>query len=387
MGLLASAVDDGNAASVDVYNAFPPATAQGAGLSLNVQINGIQRDVPTNSSVPVLIVGVGASVISNGQFSDPAGNTWALPASVTIPFPAGQIAVSATCQTQGAIQLALGLTTGGMNGLTILNPQMGWQTVTTTSSATPGAPVETDAQLRVRQAQSTQIPASTMLAGIVGAVLEIPGVETCVPYQNETDAPDSNGAPGYSIYLVIQGGNALTIAQTIQQYKFGCGTWGTTSETVYDAVGVGHVINFFFATVVPIGVGVTIAPGPLYATSTAALIQQSMAAWINSLGTGNNVQQTRGFAAAYLAPILTQAAAALQAAVAAGNQGAIATALATFNSINLASSTYEVTALTLAVYGNTLEPADVVMAFNDIANIIVDVNGNPVNPLSVIVTI
>ena len=47
LGLLASAVDDANAMAVATYNAYSPGTAQGTGLSSNVKINGILRNVPT----------------------------------------------------------------------------------------------------------------------------------------------------------------------------------------------------------------------------------------------------------------------------------------------------------------------------------------------------
>ncbi len=398
LGLLGAAVDDCNAMAVDTFNAYSPATAQGTGLSSVVKINGLERAVPSNSSVPVLIVGVATTTITGGVFNDPAGNAWLLPQTVTIPTPTAQIAVTATCLALGAIQLASGLTSGSPSGLTIVNPTQGWQSVTTTSAATAGAPVEGDPQLRIRQGQSTQIPASTMLGGIVGALWALPGVARLRAYQNETDAPDSNGVPGYSVAIVIEGGGATQVAATISQYKFAAGTYGTTSESVVDNVGISHTINFFYATIIPITIGVTLTPGPTYSTNTNALIQQSMAAWVNSLGIGcqstspntqipGSIQLSRSWNAAYLAPLISAAAAALQAAVASGDQGAIAAATATFTAVNLASNTYEVTAITLARNGGTLTAADVAVAFNEDPNIAVDASGNLVNPASVVVTI
>ncbi len=386
MGFFGSALDDANAMCVAVYNAYSPATAQGTGLSSNVKINGIARKIPTNSSIPTLVVGVATTTITNGIFSDPAGNQWTLPASVTIPF-AGQITVTATCVAQGAIALAAGLTSGASGGLTIQNPTRGWQSVTTTSAATLGSPVELDPQLRIRQSQSTAIPSSTMLDGIVGSLLALSGVARLRAYQNETAGPDVNGIPGFSIAIVVDGGDAQEIANTIAAQKFACGTYGTTTETVTDAVGIAHPINFFFVSEPLITWGVTITPGPNYSINTNALIQASMAAWTNALGIGNSIQLTRAISAAYLQPSISAAATALSTAAATGDSIAIAAAAAAFNSLNSAANTYEVTALTVARDAGTLTAADVTIAFNEAGSIVVDQYGNPVSPTAVVVTL
>ena len=238
LGLLASAVDDCNSQAISAYNAYSPSTAQGSGLSSVVKINGISRNIPTYSTVPVMVVGQAYLNLGAIQCSDGIGNVWNIPA-LTIPS-AGQITATATCATLGAINLASGTV------LTIMNPTRGLQSATTTANATPGAPVETDAALRIRQSNSTELPSATMLQSIVSALWQIAGVARLVVYQNDTGAVDANGVPGHSIAVVIDGGDAATIAQTIYLTKFACGTYGTTSETITDPFGVIHPINFFF---------------------------------------------------------------------------------------------------------------------------------------------
>jgi len=66
IGIFALAMSDVNAACVAVYNSFSPSTAQGIGLSSMVKINGLTRRVPSNSTAPMLIVGVTGTVIANG---------------------------------------------------------------------------------------------------------------------------------------------------------------------------------------------------------------------------------------------------------------------------------------------------------------------------------
>ena len=160
----------------------------------------------------LLLVGQAGTAITNGIAKDVNGVKWALPASVTIP-PAGQITVTATCQTIGAVSAPAGSITQ------IGTPTLGWQTVNNPSDAVEGAPLETDAALRQRQAVSTALPSLTVLDGIIGAVACLPGVTRWAVYENDTDATDANGIPKHSISLVVEGGDATAIANAIAGKK------------------------------------------------------------------------------------------------------------------------------------------------------------------------
>jgi Baseplate J-like protein len=387
LGLLAQSVADCNSEAVTAYNAYSPATAQGAGLSSNVKINGLARFIPSNSTVPVSVGGQANLTISSGLMNDASGNQWQLPPSVTIPSP-GAITVTATCLTAGAVQLTSG------TALTPVNPTLGWQTAVTVADATPGAPAELDPQLRIRQSLSTAQPSSTMLDGIQAAVLAVPDVVTAAfrVYENDIPAPAvvdtlGNTIPGNSIAVVVEGGDAMAIAAAIQGSKFACGTFGTTSETIVDSIGVSHVINFFFLSQPPITWVVTLSPGPQFSTNTIALIQESMAAFTNLVGTGNNLQLSRAFNAAYLGPSISATVAAFQAAVASGDTATQATLATQLTMLNQAANTYEITALAVSRNGGTPVAADVAIAFNESAFIAVNPDGSLVNPNSVIVNI
>ena len=281
IGVLALAIADTNAACIAVYNAFSPSTAQGVGLSSMVKINGLARQIPSNSSAPLLITGSAGTVIINGIAQDTPGNDWNLPASVTVP-PGGQITVTATCAVPGAISAPIGDITR------IKTVTLGWQTVTNTSAATPGAPVESDALLRIRQTQSTALPAMTVLDGITGAVAAIPGVVAVKSYENDTNSTDpTTTIPAHSIAVVVQGGDAHTIAQTILLKKTpGCYTFGTQTQSVADLYGLLHTINFFIPTPVQVGVHITLKAKPGYSTLIGAAISSNVSAYINGLGSG-----------------------------------------------------------------------------------------------------
>lgn len=281
--VLAEAFYDMGSACVAVYRSFSPATASGDALSSNVKINGIARSVATFSTVDVQIGGTVGTTITNGAVKDANGNTWKLPATVTIPG-AGVITVTATAQTAGAIDANPHTVT------TIATPTRGWQTVDNPSAATPGEPVESDAELRAKQAVSVAIPSRTVLEGIIGAVASIPGVARYRGFENDTGTADANGIPGHRISLVVDGGDAATIAQAIAAKKTpGTGTYGTTTVTVTDIYGIPHPINFFRPTDVPITAAITLKALVGYNTATGEAVQQAVSDYINAVAIGGGL--------------------------------------------------------------------------------------------------
>lgn len=276
LAIYARSVFDANQVAIAVYNQFNPAYAQGVGLSTLVRINGISRLVASNSQVDLLVGGTIGATILNGIAGDANGNSWALPSSVTIP-PAGSILVTATCTALGAVAANVGTIT------TINTPQRGWSTVTNPSAASLGAPVETDAALRLRQALSVSLPAMTVLAATVAAVEAITGVTEVAAYENDTGDVDENGLPPHSISLVVNGGDATAIATAIMVKKTpGCYTYGTTLVPVIDSVGVTHNIRFYVPTNVPLSVAVTIKALPGYTAATGDAIKQALADYVNN---------------------------------------------------------------------------------------------------------
>jgi uncharacterized phage protein gp47/JayE len=286
VALLATAIDDVNSACVAVFNSFSPAFAQGAGLSAVVKINGIARDVPTFSTVDLLCVGQQGTDVSGGIVSDGANN-WVLPGaqnSATLVIGAtGQVTGTAVCQTLGAITAGIGVVS---QISTIIK---GWQSATNNGFAVPGNPVEDDAQLRQRQSVSTMIPSETIMDGLVGALLAVPGVTKVAPYANATNATDANGVPGNTVAMTVTGGDATAIATVIYEKKgIGPATYGTTTETVLDSRGLPNVISFFRPTTVIISVQVVLNTSGYtgYTTQIGVEIQTAIAAYINSLNDG-----------------------------------------------------------------------------------------------------
>lgn len=331
LAIIASAINDANAAAIAVYNSFSPATAQGNALSSNVKLNGIKRLVPTNSTADLTIVGVAGTAITNGVVQDANNNKWALPATVNIPS-SGQVTVTATCTTAGAIAAAANTINQ------IVTPQLGWQSATNPAAAVLGSPVESDAALRQRQATSVAQPAQTPLEAVAGAVAAVSGVTRFAAYENPTGATDGNGLPAHSIALVVEGGAASDIASAIALKKtIGTTTYGTTAQTVTNAYGYPEAISYFPVAEQRIVVNLDVHPVNGYSSAIGTEIQNSIANYINALPIGSNVMRTR----LYLPAVLNGSVDGL---------------------------TYEVTGLDIAAYLSTPAASDVTIAFNQAAH-------------------
>lgn len=154
---------------VYAYNSRSPVTAIGSGLDTVVKINGLKRKAASYSTCVVTLTGIPQTVIKSGVVQDISGNNWNLPSNITIPEE-GEIEVSAICTVLGSISALV----GDINK--IATPQLGWISVTNKVNAVLGQPVETDAQLRARQAVSTALPSQTLLGGTIAGIVSVEGV-------------------------------------------------------------------------------------------------------------------------------------------------------------------------------------------------------------------
>jgi uncharacterized phage protein gp47/JayE len=282
-----------------VYNNRGPLTAIGTGLDQIVKINGIARKEAKYSTCDVVLTGTIGTVIANGKVTDTSGFIWDLPSSIVLISDGGSpesgyAESSVTCETIGAISA----TSGTIN--TISTPMAGWLAVTNPTSATEGDAVETDAELRARQAKSTTKPSMTVLTGTYSALASLSNVLRVRVEENPTNKIDANGLPPHSFSCVVEGGDISEIAKTIWENK-GIGPL-TNPEVqspdpdnavhvdVFDILsGVTSTINFQRPILVPIYVEIEIAAYNGYTTATANAIKEQVALYLNSLEIGETV--------------------------------------------------------------------------------------------------
>lgn len=294
VGILALAMFETMQVAATVYSSFSPATSQGDALSRNVKINGLERMIPTHSTVDLRIVGQVGTTIRNGQAEGNDGEKWNLPTEVVIP-PAGEITVTATAENVGAIRAPAGSITK------IATPTLGWQTVSNANAAAEGRAVESDAELRQRQSYSTMLPSLSVMDGIVGAVLSVPGVTRVRSYENDTGATDGNGIPAHTICIVAEGGDAQAIADAIAFKKTaGAGTHGNVEITTRDQYGVESKTRFARPQLVRIRVHIELSAKYGYTTATSEAIRQNVATYISGLAIGETVSLSKVYSPANL---------------------------------------------------------------------------------------
>jgi uncharacterized phage protein gp47/JayE len=276
-----------------VFNSFSPALAQGDALSRNVAINGIARNIPTYSTATVRIIGTAGTLITSGTCTDLGGNIWELDdTSITIPL-AGYIDEPCTCLTPGAIQAA----TDVINR--IGTPTRGWLSVSNLTAATAGSPVETDAQLRYRQALATMTSAMGVKGAMDSALADVDDIVDFKVYENDTDT--ATDIPPHSIGVVTIGGAMQDIVDAIGSTKsLGCGTAGDETGTYTDENLNDTTINYQTATLITIDVDVFIAPRGGWSASTEALIVDAIESYFDTLKIGDNVMMARMYPPALL---------------------------------------------------------------------------------------
>lgn len=333
VALVALAVHDANNTAIQVYNSFSPSSGMKDALTRNVKINGIARKSATNSTVDVTLTGTAGTTITNGSVKDSNGIIWNLPASVTITV-GGSVTVTATCANTGAVAAVAGSITK------INTPTRGWTAVFNANAATVGSAAETDAQLRVRQAQSVAIPALTPFEAVDGAIANVSGVTRHKLYENDTGAVNSDGIPGHSIAAIVDGGDVTEIAQTIRGKKGqGVSTFGSTTVTVPDKYDNPHAISFSRSSDVPIYVAITLKVFTGYTTQVGEQIKQAIADYINGLTIGDDVLLSRIYSPANLG------------VVSGGN-----------------AKYYDINSLAIGKSAGTVAASNVVIAFNESAS-------------------
>jgi len=293
LSIFALKIHDAMQAIQLAYNSRSPVSAVGAAFDSIVKLNGIRRKTPSFSTCQVTLTGTSGAVITNGIVQDLSGYRWKLPATVTIG-PATTVTVTATCETIGAINAAIG------DISQIVTPTSGWTSVTNAVEAVAGQPVETDAELRSRQAISTELPSHSMFTGTVAAVANVSGVTRYKGYENNTNLEDDNGIPGHTISMVVEGGEDDDVAYAIYANKSGgCGTYGTTVTAVLDPYyGLTIDINFYRPTYVDIYLSLTITPLTGYTSAIADDIKEALAEYLDTLEIGEDLTLSALYAVA-----------------------------------------------------------------------------------------
>jgi uncharacterized phage protein gp47/JayE len=135
----------------------------------------------------------------------------------------------------------------------IVNPVVGWTTVSNYVDAVLGTDAETDAAFRVRRVLALRGLGAARQEAILGALLQVSGVLNAIVFMNDTDSTDGAGRPPHSIECLVAGGADQDILNTVWNKKAaGIQTYGTQTGSVVDSQGASHTTKFSRATQVNI---------------------------------------------------------------------------------------------------------------------------------------
>lgn len=270
------------------YNARSPHTAIGTSLDAVVKLNGINRKAASYSTCEVEIAGIPFTQIINGAAQDKAGLIWDLPSTVVIGSD-GTLTTVATCRNSGAVSALAG------DIDSINTPTYGWTSVINKVAAVLGRDIETDAELRQRQAVSTSNPSQTMLAGTKGAIAALPNVNRFAVYENDTNSAevsDANpfGLPPHSITCVVEGGTDEDIAEAIYTHKgLGCYTNGTIEVEFSDQNEYINLIRFSRPVYREVYVKLVLKKYTGYISSVMGQVRMAIYNYLDSLTVGSDI--------------------------------------------------------------------------------------------------
>ena len=214
------------------YNLAAVPTAYGTRLDQLVALNGIARKqgtytlclVQVTFSLAVTLPGLDQTAVPAFTVADGAGNQFQLVTSY-VNSGAGTQTLTFRAVAIGQIQTTANTITN------ILTSTLGAASVNNPSVASDviGVNEESDAQLKVRHAQSFQLASTGPSEAIESLLKNIPDVIDAYVVENNTGAT-YNGIPAHSIWPIVNGGTPTEIAAAIYAKKSpGCGTRGAQS--------------------------------------------------------------------------------------------------------------------------------------------------------------
>ncbi len=180
----------------------------------------------------------------------------------------------------------------------LLVPIIGITSVNNLAAAVEGRLEETDEELRIRRFDSVGIIGASTESAIIANVKNLEGVTAAFVIANRTFVTDVDGRPAKSFEVVAEGGDELTIAETIWRYHpAGIETIGDITRTITDDNSLTQTVKFSRPTNVYIKMEIdyTKYDEEAFAATGEQGIKDAALAYGNSLNIGVDVIPQRFF--------------------------------------------------------------------------------------------
>lgn len=156
-----------------------------------------------------------------------------------------------------------------------------------------GRLAESDVEFRKSYVDKIYNRSSSMLESIKSAILEnVQGVLSVAPYENDTNEVDDMGRWPHSVEVVVDGGDAVEIAQQILNTKAGgISTFGSVETALRGVYGEEIVVRFNRPSYIKVWfkVGVTLSRTTNPPANYVELIKEQILEKMDALGSGESV--------------------------------------------------------------------------------------------------
>ena len=281
------AVADNNAALANQIN---PNVAGGVFLDAIGALTGSFRSPATPSTVTVTLTGVSGTTIPAGsQVSDSVyQNVFQTVASVTIVDGSATVIMTSVLN---------GMIVAGANTLTqILTAVLGWETCNNPAAAVLGTTTESDEEFRNDLRVTLAAQGASTAQAIISAVNQVENVKSSKFLENiapTTQTIEGVVMIGHSIYMCVDGGLPLSVAEAMQSKKSAGAAYNNGASGAYGGTNVsqdvivpysGQTITVLFDTpdIIQIGVAISVVVTQSVQDPTTA-VQDAILNYANGL--------------------------------------------------------------------------------------------------------
>lgn len=207
-----------------LYSNLDVNSASGVYLDNLCRLSNVIRKSATKSTASLVVTSLFTSgepvvfgdkdgndnILNRLTFIDNSGTEWVANASITLG-PRESKEITVTCSEFGPVDAPAGWISQTMLAMNL--------SVSQPNNAILGETQESDTQLRARRAQSSGADGVTVLESLIGALLEISGINDVRIYNNnslfEQTALDSTKISAHSVYVIIRQTEGLNIDDSI----------------------------------------------------------------------------------------------------------------------------------------------------------------------------
>ena len=240
-----------------VANQINPNLAGGPFLDAIWALNFGGRSTGRRSTVSATVAGVSGTILSVGSRArTTGGDEFRVVNAITIP---------AGGSTTGNFEsVEIGAIEAGVNTMTVIvDPVLGWETVTNGAAAALGQAVESDQQGRLRRNNELALIGRSVPESVISNVSAVSGVRSLAFLENITNATatiDGISLIAHSIWTVVDGGANADIAMALLRSKTAGAAWngGQSVAVTEPSSGQSYTVLFDRPTTVNILVRITI---------------------------------------------------------------------------------------------------------------------------------